>query len=91
MICLDVKISEEFVRVILRDWCWFVHIQLVRMVNFKFLAKFPVDHFSHPVMSRLILLRRYFATFAYYVIDFFRLSHHIIHIYCFVVSYLFLL
>ena len=31
-----------------------VHIPLVRMVKFKFLAHVPVDHLAHPVVSSLI-------------------------------------
>ena len=41
----------------------------VRMVEFKFLAHFRVDHLDYPVVSYLILLLNYFASFAYYVID----------------------
>ena len=34
--------------VIFLDRCWVVHIPLVRMVKFKFLAHLPVDHFALP-------------------------------------------
>ena len=69
VIRLYVKIPQEFVRVVLLDSCWVVHVPFLRMVKFKFLAQFPVDHFTHPVVSSLILLQRLFAAFAYYVID----------------------
>ena len=34
---------------------WVVNIPLVYIVKFKFLAQFPVDHLSHPVVSSLTL------------------------------------
>ena len=37
------------------DWCWVVHIPFIRMVKLKCLAQFPGDHFTHPVVSSLIL------------------------------------
>ena len=43
--------SERSLCVILQDWCWVVHIQLVRMIKLKFLAQFPVDHITHSVVS----------------------------------------
>ena len=52
LICWYLKISEEFVRLILTDSFW-----VVRMVKFKFLSQFPVDHVVHPVASRLIFFR----------------------------------
>ena len=55
--------------VIFWDRCWIVHIPFVRMVKFKFLAHFPVDHLTNPVMSSLVLLLCQFAASAYYVID----------------------
>ena len=55
MIRLDVKITEESVFVILLDRFWVVHIPFVRMVKFKFLAQFPVDHLAHPVVPSIIL------------------------------------
>ena len=51
------------------DKCWVVHIPFVRIVKFKFLAHFPVDHLAHPVVFCLILLLCKFAAFTYYVID----------------------
>ena len=51
MICVYVKVSYEFMRVIFKDRCWVVHISFVGMVKFKFLAHFPVDHLAHPVVS----------------------------------------
>ena len=35
--------------------CRVVHIPFVRMVKFKFLAHFPVDHLAHLVVSYLVL------------------------------------
>ena len=46
---------EEFLRLILQDRCKIVHIPFVRMVVFKFLAQFPVDHISTQVVSSHIL------------------------------------
>ena len=46
-----------------------VYIPFISMVKFHFLAQFPVDHFSHPVVSSLDLLFCQFAIFAYYVIN----------------------
>ena len=48
--------SHRTVCVIFLDRCWVVHIPFVGMVKFKFLAHFPVDHLSLPVMSSLVLL-----------------------------------
>ncbi len=53
MIRLYLKIPEEFVRLILKDRFWVMHIPFVRMVKFKFLAHFLVDRLAHPVVSRL--------------------------------------
>ena len=38
MIRLNLKIPEEFVRLILRDKFWIVHVAFIRMVKFKFLG-----------------------------------------------------
>ena len=69
VIRLYLKIPEKFVSLILQDRFWVEHIPLVRMVKFKFLAQFPVDHFAHPVVSCLILLLGYFSAFVYHVIN----------------------
>ena len=37
------------------------------MVKFQFLAKFPVNHFSHPVISTFIFPLHHFATSAYVI------------------------
>ena len=50
------KLSENFMRPILKDWFWFVHIVLGSLVNFELLTQFQVDHLSHPVMPSLIFL-----------------------------------
>ena len=44
MIRLYIKIPDEFVCLIHRDRFCVVHIPFVRMVKFKFLAPFLVDH-----------------------------------------------
>ena len=49
------KIPEKFVRLILQDRFWVVHMPFVRIVKLKFLAQFPVDQLAHPVVSSLIL------------------------------------
>ena len=38
-----------------QDGFWFMHIPSGRMVKSKFLAQFPVDHFSYPVISSLVV------------------------------------
>ena len=58
MICLYLKIPNNFVCLIIQEGFWIVHIPLVRMVKFQFLAQFPVDHLLHPVVSNLILFLR---------------------------------
>ena len=45
MIRLWLKITENFVRLILQDRFWVVDIPLVRLVKFQFLAQFSVDYF----------------------------------------------
>ena len=65
------KLLWEFVRLIFQDRFWFVYIPFVHKV--KFLAQFPVDHLSHPVISSLIFFRL--------ICDWsFRLYHHITYI-----------
>ena len=49
------KTPEEFVRLIFQNRFWAVHIPVVRMVKFNFLAQFPVDHLAHPVVPSFIL------------------------------------
>ena len=46
---------REFMCFILQDRFWVVHIPLVHMVKFQFLAQFPVDYLAHSIMSSLIL------------------------------------
>ena len=58
VICLFLKISEKFVRLILEDRFWLEHMPFVRMIKFKFLLQFPVDYLAHLVVSSLILLLR---------------------------------
>ena len=47
------QIPEKFVRLILSDRSWIVHIPLVRVVKFKLLAQFLVDNL--PTLSCLLL------------------------------------
>ena len=44
VIRLYLKISEEFMRPILQERFWVVHIPFVHMVKPQFLTQFPVDH-----------------------------------------------
>ena len=53
MIRLYLKIPEELASLILQDRFWVVHIPFIRMVKFRLLAQFPVDHLTHPVVSSL--------------------------------------
>ena len=52
------KILEKFVCLIFQDGFWFVQIPFVRIVKFKLLAQFLVDHLPHPVVSSLIFFLR---------------------------------
>ena len=45
---LCLQIPEEFVRLILHERIWVVHIPFVHMVKLQFLTLFPLDHFAHP-------------------------------------------
>ena len=65
---------------------WVVHIPIVGMVKFKFLAHFPMNHLAQPVVSSFILLLCQFA--AGLIMWWFHLCHHIAYIRCFVASYL---
>ena len=47
VIHLYVENSEEFVRLILLDRFWIVHIPFVRVVKLKFLAQFPLDYYHY--------------------------------------------
>ena len=68
-IYLYLKILGEFVRLILQDRFWVVHITFVRMVKLQFLAQFPVYQLAYPVVPSLILSLCSFEVFAYYEID----------------------
>ena len=50
-------------RLILQDGFWIVHITLVRMVKFKFLAQFPVDRLPHPVVLYFFVIICYMWLF----------------------------
>ena len=61
--------SRRSLCVILQDRCWVVHRPFVHMVKFKFLAQFPVDYFSHSIVSSFIfgnLLRNWWSCFPEY-------------------------
>ena len=46
---------KKFVRLILPDGFWVLHMLFVRMIEFQFLALFPLDHLPHLDVSCLIL------------------------------------
>ena len=54
VIRLYLEILEKFVRIILKDRFWVVHILFVPMVKLQLLAQFPVDHLAHPAVPSLI-------------------------------------
>ena len=60
------KIPKNFVSLIFSGGFWVAHIPLVRMVESKILAQFPV---AHQVMFSLTLSLRFFTAFAYFVIN----------------------
>ena len=55
MICLYLIIPKNFVCLIFRDGFWVVYRLFVRIIKFKLLAQFPVDHLPLEVLSSLIL------------------------------------
>ena len=65
MIRLYHKLLLVSLRFILQERFWVVHIPFVYMVKFKFLAHFPVDPLSHPVLSSLTLLLLSFGSFSH--------------------------
>ena len=54
VICLYLKIPENLVRLVFQNTFWLVHIPFSSMVEFPFLAQFPVDHFPHSVVVCVI-------------------------------------
>ena len=54
VIRLDMEIPEKFVRFILLNRFWVVHIPFTRLTKLQLLAQFPVDHLAHPVMPSLM-------------------------------------
>ena len=84
MIRLYDKIAEDFLRRILQDRFWVVHIPFVRVIKLLFLAQLSVDHLTQPVISSRIL---FFANLLHLLIVSwsFHLYHHITDISCFVV------
>ena len=53
---LYLKVPEVFVRLILQERFWVVHIPFGRMFKLQFLAQFPVDQFGLPLLLLLLLL-----------------------------------
>ena len=51
---LYLEIPKEFMRLILWDRFWVVHIQFVCLVKPQLLAEFAVDHLAHPVVPILL-------------------------------------
>ena len=76
---------------ILLDRFWVVHIPFVRMVRLQFLAQFPVDHRSHPIVSCIYTLSVLICCIRLLCNWSFRFYHYVTYICCFVASYLFLL
>ena len=58
VICVNLKISVNVMRLLLQDGFWFVCEPFGRMVKFQFFAQLPVDNLSHPVVCCLKLLFR---------------------------------
>ena len=52
---LYLKITKNLVCLIFLDGFWVMHIPFVRLIKFKLLAQFPLDHLAHLVVSSLIL------------------------------------
>ena len=70
------ELGESFVSQRPREFCtffkdrfWFGHLPLVRVMEFQFLAWFPVDFLSHPVIPCLVFLLCPSAEFTYFVIN----------------------
>ena len=51
----SLKIPEIFMRLILQDEFWFMHIPFGSMVKFQFLTRFPADLLPHPVVPSFII------------------------------------
>ena len=56
VICLYIKIPEDFLCLIFLNWFYFVHISFGRMVKFQIFVQFPVDPLPNPIGSCLIRL-----------------------------------
>ena len=63
---LHFKVSENLMDLIFFDTIWFLHIRFVSLVKFESLARFPMDHPSHPVDSSLVVFLCLFAALFYY-------------------------
>ena len=44
-----------------------MHIPIISIAEFQFLAQFSMDHLSHPVVSVLMLFLRKFSVFPYVI------------------------
>ena len=56
VICVYVKIRLEFMCVNFKDRSRVLRIPFVRMVKFKFLAHFSLDHLAHPIVIIIIFI-----------------------------------
>ena len=54
MICLYLKIPDNFLRLIIRYGFWFWHVPFFFWVKFEFLAQFPGDHLPYRIFYDLI-------------------------------------
>ena len=70
------RLNDSFVPQNSREHCafhfsgfWVVHIPFVHMIKFKLLARFSMDHLTHPDGSTFIFSLCWFTAFAYNVID----------------------
>ena len=81
------QIPEKLSHLIPQGGSLVLHIPLVYMIKFKFLAQFPVDHLPHSVVSSRLLFSRYFTAFAYYVINLFiSITTNLHLLFCYVLS-----
>ena len=70
VIHLYLKISENFVHLILQNEFQFMHIPFGSLAKFHFLAQFSMNHLLLPVMSSLVLFLDQFAAFTYVINNF---------------------
>ena len=80
VIRLYLKMPEEILCLILQDRFCVVHIPSFIMVKLQYLAQFPVDHLSHPVVPCIILFPCDFICIRQLCDWWFRLYPHITYI-----------